>query len=340
MVFATSPYFPFLRDLRRLIGDEESPVPGFSVTCTGPDSNCTLTVAYNTGTYAQTMTIASATGGSPAPIVVDLTQYTTLVDLLASIQVPLIYGPYTLRFTFVQNPLRNNDPTDLFPGVYALNAAPTTIIMRHVLSDYDLISELNGALAEHNPAYVIDPNQATATVVTNGQTTYPYPAPNAYPYAALSTPNLYVIPAHETYMLKLLAASYCLVSSAIKYARLPVIQTDGASIDRGMTVMRLQELATMYQEKYDDAIGKSGVTVQISDMTRISGTLGTLTGTPEYTNSQDGAIYGLRWLSGLAVNLIQPCTDDNAHPFMTELGPLNYPPGITRGADASAQGPV
>jgi hypothetical protein len=332
MIFPASPYYPFLGRLRRLIADSENATPAIQLaaldnTGTGVIPALTATIAYNAMAATQTMVITDGTN----ILSVDLTAYISIVDLIAYLTGRVV-GNAIIQAWYFPHPIRNNMPTDLLPGVYKLSPAPTKIMSRHIIADEELVDDLQAAVIEHNPAYTLDPTQVTATIVdVNGLTTYPWPAENAYPYPSLKTDYIiYMAPPNEQYFITLLCAANTLNYIAQRYARLPTVMTDGITVDRAGVSAQIRLESDAYRNQYEEAYRKNGLGFQISDLTRISGTLGVLTLAPEYPGSPSLAesVYGMRYLSNTIPNLVQPCTTQDANPYDTTIGGMFDSPGV------------
>ena len=334
MIFPASPYYPFLGRLRRLIADSENPTPSINLSATTNDGSIaalTATIAYTAPVgstpSSQKMTIANGSNS----LVVDLTAYPSIVDLIAYLNGQVI-GNATLKPGYFPHPIRNNMPTDLLPGTYAISPANTIVAARHIIADEELVDDLQAAVIEHNPAYTLDPTQVTATTTDiNGNTTYPYPAMNAYPYPSLKTDYIvYMAPANEQYFITLLCASNVLNYMAQRYARLPAVMTDGITVDRAEVAVQIRAQSDAYKYQYEEAYNRNGLGFQISDLTRESGTLGMMTLAPEYpgTPTLAQSVYGMRYLSNTIPNLVQPCTTDNANPYDTSFATTFDSPGV------------
>ena len=333
MIFPASPYYPFLARLRRLIADSENPTPAFTLTAVTQSTviaSVTATIAYvpPSGSTSSTQTLVITNGASS--LNVDLTAYTSLVDLVAYLNGQVV-GNATISASYFYHPIRNNIPTDLIPGTYNLIAAPTSIYTRHIIADEECVDDLMAAVVEHNPSYTLDPSLVTATVTDlSGNVSYPYPSENAYPYPSLKTDYIvYLAPPNEQYFITLLCASNILNYMAQRYARLPTVMTDGITVSRSEVAEQIRLESDAYRNQYDEAYDINGLGFQISDLTRISGTLGVLTLDPEYVTSRYASdVYGMRYLSNTIPNLVQPCTTDNANPYDTSIGSSFNSPGV------------
>jgi hypothetical protein len=331
MIFQSSPYYPLVKRLRRLMGDEENPAGAFTLSANG-STQLTLRVSYTDAvgmtSAAQVLTITPQ-GGSATTF--DLTSYPTIRELLLDLDGLVISGT-TLAAQYVVNPLRTNNPLDLLPGKWALNAAPNMFYTRHYLADEDLVDDLNGALTQFGPDYTFDPAQATQLVTNaSGQQVYPYPNKPAYPYPPLASSPTYLCPTNVGYFVCFLAASYGLTVIANRYSRLPAIYTEDATIDRQVIVSQLRDMASEMYGKYNTAMEQTGLSIDIYDLTRVSSRLNILSQTPELDPDVPADLYGLRWLSMSIPNLVQPVTQQNAHAYNTNIGSFFETPAIGLG---------
>ena len=309
-----------------MIADDENPIPAFvlqATAITAPTAQLLVTLAYTpprqTNIGSQTLTITS-TDVTDATYTADLSSFSSIRDLLSDIVTRATFRTVQLQATFITNPLRTNSPTELLAGQYLLSVAPQRFYTRHMLSDEDIQDELDGATFEHNNNYVIDLSQATSTIPGPNGATYPYPQVSTYPYSGLGTSIKYTVPTNEQYFISMLCASHCLEEIAIRYAKLPTINTDGAIINRNDVLDKLRQSAQEMAERYTTAYEKSGLSFQVTDLNRISGTFGTLTQTPEYYPGRGTGVGGLRWLSSLIPNVVQPVTQQDAHaPYNTNI---------------------
>jgi hypothetical protein len=330
MIFPSSPYYPLVKRLRRLLGDEENPAAAFTLAATGSTA-VTAQVSYTAPSGMTPAAQSLIISGGTSPVTLDLTQFASIRELLLSLN-GLVVGQSTLAAQFIVNPLRTNSPLDLVPGIRVINASPQKFYTRHYLADEDLQDDLDGALTQFGPNYTFNPNLATQQITTEtGATAYPYPDTSAYPYPGLASTTIYLCPTNIGYFICYLAAAFGLMVIANRYSRLPVINTEDAIIDRSYVVRQLKEQADSFNTAYNTAMEQAGLTVQVGDLTRISSRLNILSQTPELDPDIANNVYGLRWLSTSIPNLVQPVTQDNAHAYDTALGSYFETPAIGPG---------